>query len=75
DPDTTLEEQPSVRPGGVRLTVTGVADDGRAVLNRLTWTYTDECDVEPIRAGSEIGWVEFVSVEPALDAFCRAKTD
>ena len=39
-----------------------VTNESRIVSNRLTWSYTNACDVEPLVGGESIGWITTVSL-------------
>jgi len=77
DPDVPIEDQLDILPGGVQLTLRGrtideVTGEEKIVSNRITWSYTNACGVEPLEAGQSIGWTTFGELEPASEAFCPA---
>jgi len=66
--DSSLEigDQLDFLPGGVQVTLRGrvtddVTGDSRIVSNRITWSYTNACDVEPLDSDESIGWITTVS--------------
>ena len=68
DPCVPIEEQLDFFPGGVQVTMRGlVTVDGEELIvsNRVTWSYSNACDAEPIGAGDEIGWLTVVSTKAA----------
>ena len=60
DASASLADQLDLVPGGVQLTLRGVAADGTNVMNRYTWIYTNSCEDIPIESGDEISWVSIV---------------
>ena len=66
DPEVAIGDQLDYLPGGVQMTLRGrVTDDNgetNIVNNRITWSYTNACDVQSVEEGDEFGWVAFVSV-------------
>lgn len=60
DASASLADQLDLVPGGVQLTLRGVASDGTDVMNRYTWIYTNSCDDVAIESGDEISWVSIV---------------
>ena len=66
DPSVSIEDQLDYLPGGVQMTVRGrmtseETGEEMIVSNRVTWSYTNDCAVEPIEVGDAIGWVAVVS--------------
>ena len=66
DPSVSIEDQLDYLPGGVQMTVRGrmtseETGEEMIVSNRVTWSYTNDCEVEPIEVGDAIGWVTVVS--------------
>ena len=66
DPSVPIGDQLDYLPGGVQVTLRGritddVTNESRIVSNRLTWSYTNACDVEPLVGGESIGWITTVS--------------
>ena len=62
DPDAPLSEQLDKVPGGAQLTLRGRAVDESSGLEtvvsvRLTWIYTNACNVEALADGVELAWV------------------
>jgi len=79
DENLDLENQLGFVPGGVQLTIRGRpldsgsnGDADAIVINRLTWSYTNECEFVPVENGDRIGWVTMEEIEPASTAFCPA---
>jgi len=79
DENLDLENQLGFVPGGVQLTIRGRpldsgsnGDADAIVINRLTWSYTNECEFVPVENGDRIGWVTMEGIEPASTAFCSA---
>ena len=68
DPDVPITDQLDFLPGGVQVTLRGrvtddVTGDTRIVSNRITWSYTNACDVWPVmESGESIGWITNVSI-------------
>ena len=67
DLDATLpvSDQPDLVPGGMQLVVKAKVTDGTTgevtiVDNRVAWTYTNECGVDPIEVGESVAWVTLV---------------
>jgi len=66
DSSLSIEDQLDFLPGGVQVTLRGrvtddVTGDSRIVSNRITWSYTNACDVEPLDSDESIGWITTVS--------------
>ena len=66
DPALPISDQLELVPGGLQLMVKAkVTDDVTGVTtivdNRVAWTYTNECGVDPIEVGEGISWVTLVS--------------
>jgi len=79
DPTLPIEDQLDVLPGGVQVTLRGKVMDKKTgeekiVSNRITWSYTNGCDVEPLNEGMGIGWTTIGELTPASSAFCSAPT-
>mmetsp|Transcript_30477 Transcript_30477/g.51993 ORF Transcript_30477/g.51993 Transcript_30477/m.51993 type:complete len:598 (-) Transcript_30477:299-2092(-) len=75
DPDLPINEQLDYLPGGVQITMRGRILDAETgeeeiVSNRITWSYSMDCQVEPIQTGSAIGWATFFDIELASGDFC-----
>ena len=67
DSSVAMEDQLDFLPGGVQVTLRGrvtddVTGDSRIVSNRITWSYTNACDVEPLDSDESIGWITTVSL-------------
>jgi len=67
DVSLAMEDQLDFLPGGVQVTLRGrvtddVTGDSRIVSNRITWSYTNACDVEPLESDESIGWITTVSI-------------
>jgi len=67
DSNTPIGDQLDFLPGGVQVTLRGrvtddVTGDSRIVSNRITWSYTNACDVQPLEGGESIGWISAVSI-------------
>ena len=65
-PGVAAGDQLDYLPGGVQITMRGKVGtaDGQEVVvsNRLTWSYTNECDDVPVVGSDEgIGWMTIVS--------------
>jgi len=75
DPDEPISDQLDKVPGGAQLTLRGQAVDDATGLKtvvsvRLTWSYTNSCNVVPLAQGMKLGWVTFGELAPAAKAFC-----
>lgn len=69
EPSVPIEDQLDFLPGGVQVTIRGrivdaVTGEETIVSNRITWSYTNACDAEPVDVGDSIGWVTTVRVYP-----------
>jgi len=78
DPDVPMEDQLDYLPGGVQLTLQGRLVEGggaedEIVSNRITWSYTNACDAEPLAVGERIGWLTVDNLQPASGDFCSAR--
>ena len=74
DAGVAMEDQLDYLPGGLQVTVTGRVVDASTgavsgVINRLTWSYTNACDVHPVVDGDSIGWITFVSFISCMHGF------
>ena len=74
DLDATLpvSDQLDLVSGGMQLVVKAKVTDGTTgevtiVDNRVAWTYTNECGVDPIEVGESVAWVTLVRT---LIIFC-----
>ena len=69
DPNIPIEEQLDYLPGGAQVTLQGRGTDDVTgeiliVSNRITWSYTNACDVWPVLESEDsIGWITIVSIE------------
>ena len=71
DPTLPVSDQPDLVPGGLQLVVKAEVTDGTTgevmvVDNRVAWTYTNECGVDPIEVGEGVAWVTLVSTHVAF---------
>jgi hypothetical protein len=73
DLDTTIpvSDQLDLVPGGMQLVVKAKVTDATTgevmiVDNRVAWTYTNECGVNPIEVGEGVAWVTLVSIHIIL---------
>jgi len=79
DPEKSIEDQLELLPGGVQVTLRGRATDEetgeeKILSNRITWSYTNGCDVEPLSEGMGIGWTTFGELAPPSKDFCPASS-
>ena len=67
NPLLPIEDQLDKLPGGASIVLNGIlkseetGEQEYEISNRITWSYTNDCNVEPIEGGESIGWITFVS--------------
>ena len=69
NPAVPIGEQLDFLPDGIQVTLRGRSTDGSIVSNRITWSYTNDCDAQPLDSDESIGWITTVSIYTLLTRY------
>ena len=63
DPQVPIEDQLDLLPIGIQIQISGTTNSGDTVTSSILWTYTNDCNVQPLdlQGGESIGLITTVS--------------